>query len=208
MTHSNASKMLFLPGAGASPDFWRPLGDRLPDDRPKVYFGWPGLGHQPSDPSINSVDDLVTLVEGQMGEAPVDVLAQSMGGFVALKLILRNPSKVRRLVLSVTSGGVDATARAGALHDWRVDYRRNFPNAASWISEDRTDLTGQLGHVTCPTLLLFGDADPISPPFVGERLAALLPNTRLEIIRGGDHDLVATRVDEVLPLIARHLGGK
>jgi pimeloyl-ACP methyl ester carboxylesterase len=205
MTPSNASKLLFLPGAGGSPDFWRPLGDRLPDDRPKFYFGWPGLGNQPSDPSINSVDDLVALVEAQMGEAPVDVLAQSMGGVVALKLVLRNPSRIRRLVLSVTSGGVNAAGRAAALHDWRVEYRRNFPNAARWISEDRTDLTGQLGRVTCPALLLFGDADPISPPFVGERLAALLPDARLEIIRGADHDLVATRVDEVLPLIVRHL---
>lgn len=205
MTPSNTSKLLFLPGAGASPAFWRPLGDRLSDDRPKIYLGWPGLGNQPSDPSINGIDDLVTLVEAQMDEDPVDVLAQSMGGVVALKLVLRNPSRVRRLVLSVTSGGVDATDRAAALHDWRVDYRRNYPNAAPWISEDRTDLTRQLGRVTCPALLLFGDADPISPPIVGERLAALLPNAHLEIIRGGDHDLVVTRVDKVLPLIERHL---
>ncbi|MBS0541123.1 MAG: alpha/beta fold hydrolase [Proteobacteria bacterium] len=198
-------KLLFLPGAGASPTFWRPLGDRLLARRPRAYLGWPGLGNQPADPAVNGLDDLVTLVEAHMADGPVDILAQSMGGVVALKTVLRNPGKVRRLVLSVTSGGVDAAARAAALHDWRADYRRSFPNAAPWIGGDRTDLTDRIGTIACPTLLLFGDADPISPPFVGERLASLLPNARLEIVRGGDHDLVAKRVDDVLPLVERHL---
>jgi pimeloyl-ACP methyl ester carboxylesterase len=54
-------------------------------------------------------------------------------------------------------------------------------------------------------LLLFGDADPISPPFVGRRLLELLPNARLVVVRGGDHSLVANRVDEVLPLVEQHL---
>lgn len=198
-------KLLFLPGAGASPTFWRPLGDRLLAGRPRAYLGWPGLGNQPADPAVNGIDDLVTLVEAQMRDGPVDILAQSMGGVVALKTVLRNPKKVRRLVLSVTSGGVDAAVRASALHDWRADYRRNFPNAAPWIGSDRTDLTDRIGTIACPALLLFGAADPISPPFVGERLASLLPNARLEIVRGGDHDLVSKRVDDVLPLVERHL---
>jgi pimeloyl-ACP methyl ester carboxylesterase len=197
--------LLFLPGAGASPDFWRPLADRLPADWPRRHLGWPGLGDQPAHPDVNSLDDLVRLVEARMGDGPADVLAQSMGGVVALKVALRNPGKVRRLVLSVTSGGVDAAARAGALHDWRETYQRNFPLAAAWIRADDTDLTRQLAGIACPVLLLFGDADPIAPPLVGERLAALLPNARLHVVTGGDHDLVVNRADEVAPLISKHL---
>jgi pimeloyl-ACP methyl ester carboxylesterase len=198
--------VFFLPGAAGSPLFWRPLGDRLPADRPKVYFGWPGLGDQPADRSVNSLDDLVAVVEGRLGRAPVDLLAQSMGGVVAVKLALKRPDAIRRMVLSVTSGGVDAAARARALHDWRVDYRGQHPNAAPWIYADGPDLTGEIHRIACPVLLLFGDADPIAPPFVGERLNSLLPDARLAIIRGGDHSLVANRVDEVLPLVAQHLG--
>jgi pimeloyl-ACP methyl ester carboxylesterase len=198
--------LFFLPGAGASPLFWRPLGDRLPSDRPKTYFGWPGLANQPPDPTVNSLDDLVALVEARLGREPVDLLAQSMGGVVAVKLALRRPNAIRRMVLSVTSGGVDAAVRARAQHDWRSDYRREHPEAMHWITDDSiSDLTSEIPRIACPVLLLFGDADPISPPFVGERLAELLPNARLVVIPGGDHSLVANRVNEVLPLVERHL---
>lgn len=197
--------LVFLPGAGASPDFWRPLADRLPRDWPRRHLGWPGLGEEPADPEVNALDDLVRLVETAMGDGPADLLAQSMGGVVAIKVALRNPGKVRRLVLSVTSGGVDAAARAAAFHDWRAAYPQTFPNAAAWIAEDRTDLTDQIPAIACPALLLFGDADPIAPPFVGDRLAGLLPNARLQVVRGGDHDLVVSRADEVAPLIREHL---
>ncbi len=94
---------MFLPGAGGDPAFWRPVGDRLPADWDKVYFGWPGLGDQPPDPDVRDFDDLTALVEAQLGDAPVDILAQSMGGAIAIVLALRHPARVRRLVLSVTS---------------------------------------------------------------------------------------------------------
>jgi len=38
----SSRKILFLPGAGGSPAFWRPVADRLPAGWTKVHFGWPG----------------------------------------------------------------------------------------------------------------------------------------------------------------------
>jgi len=35
------TKILFLPGSGASPDFWKPAGEKLPAAWSKHYFGWP-----------------------------------------------------------------------------------------------------------------------------------------------------------------------
>jgi surfactin synthase thioesterase subunit len=55
-------RLLFLPGAGADPAFWRPLGDRLPATWEKVYFGWPGLGAQPPSPDVNGLEDWVSSV--------------------------------------------------------------------------------------------------------------------------------------------------
>ncbi|HEV3494643.1 MAG TPA: alpha/beta hydrolase, partial [Reyranella sp.] len=127
--------ILFLPGAGASPDFWKPVGDRLPEAWPKEYFGWPGLGDQPHDPAIKGIDDLLRLVSSRMDE-PVDLVAQSMGGVLAARLALEQPDRVRRLVLTVTSGGVNMAGLGAA--DWRADYRRSFPNAAGWITEARS----------------------------------------------------------------------
>ena len=112
------TKVLFLPGSGASPDFWQPAGDLLPAEWPKEYFGWPGLGRQPHDPAIKGLDDLIAMVVAKMDE-PVDLVAQSMGGVIAARIALAHPQLVRRLVLTVTSGGVDM-ARFGA-SDWRVE---------------------------------------------------------------------------------------
>lgn len=165
--------LFFLPGVGADPDFWRPLGDRLPADWRKTYFGWPGLGDQPVDPGINSYDDLIGLVEAQLPEYPVDVLAQSMGGAIALSLALRRPDRIRKLVLAVTSGGMDMTAFGAT--DWRLDYRHEFPEAAEWIMAGKPDISNRLSEINQPALLIWGM--PIrSVPWPWENI---LPNAYL-----------------------------
>jgi len=113
------SKVLFLPGSGASPDFWKPVGAHLPKAWTKEYFGWPGLGDQPHDPAITSFDDLIRLVDAKI-DGPVDLVAQSMGGVIAANIALARPDVVRRLVMTVTSGGVDM-ASFGAV-DWRPSF--------------------------------------------------------------------------------------
>jgi pimeloyl-ACP methyl ester carboxylesterase len=194
--------ILFLPGSGASPDFWKPVGSRLPAAWPKEFFGWPGLGHEPHDPAITGLDDLIAMVVARMTE-PVNLVAQSMGGVIAARIALAQPNLVRRLVLTVTSGGVDM-ARFGA-SDWRADYRRSFPNAAAWIYEPRAASPLPVEGITAPTLLLWGDDDPISPVTVGQHLKRQLPDARLHVVKGGGHDLARTHADEVAPLIERHL---
>ena len=195
--------ILFLPGSGASPDFWKPVGTRLPGPWSKHYFGWPGLGHQPHDPAITGIDDLIAMVVARM-TGPVDLVAQSMGGVIAARIALEHPRLVRRLVLTVTSGGVDMTALGAS--DWRPDYRRSFPKAAPWILERTVAVPLPVERIAQPTLLLWGDADPISPVAVGDHLAQRLPNARLHVVKGGGHDLVETHAEEVTPLIERHLG--
>lgn len=197
------AKILFLPGAGGSADFWKPVGDRLPAEWPKHYCGWPGLGDQPHDPAVRSVDDLVRLVTARLDE-PVDLVAQSMGGVIAVHVALAHPTLVRRLVLCVTSGGVDMTGLGAA--DWRPDYRKSFPNAAAWITSMAASPGLPVERIVAPTLLIWGDADAISPVAVGRHLEARLPQARLEVVPGGNHDVAATHADLVAGLIARHLG--
>jgi 2-hydroxy-6-oxonona-2,4-dienedioate hydrolase len=197
--------MLFLPGAGASATFWRPVADRLDPARIRHFFAWPGLGNEPLDPGIRGVDDLVAMVLAELDE-PADLIAQSLGGLVALRAALAAPHKIRRLVLTATSGGVAVHDLGGS--DWRLDYRRAFPNAASWITQDiriREDLSSRLTSINAPSLLIWGDSDPISPLSVGHRLHQLLAYADFHVVRGGAHDLAQTHAEQIAPRIADHL---
>jgi len=85
-------------------------------------------------------------------DTPADLIAQSLGGVIALRVALVAPEKVRRLVLAVTSGGIPMTDHGAA--DWRGDYRRTFPRAASWILDAPADISPRLDRISQPALLL------------------------------------------------------
>ena len=193
------TKTLFLPGAGASASFWQPIADLA--GLYGAFFAWPGLGNEPATPDVNGIDDLVAMVLDHMDE-PVNIVAQSMGGLVAVKAALVAPEKLSRLVLAVTSTGVPVAELGGS--NWQSDYYRAYPHAAQWIGEASEDLSDQIMSIEAPTLLLWGDSDPISPVAVGERLLSLLPNANLHVGRGGDHDLAQPHTPAVANLIKRH----
>jgi pimeloyl-ACP methyl ester carboxylesterase len=89
----------------------------------------------------------------------------------------------------------------------RTEFWANYPGLPDWFTSYREDLTSSLSALRIPTLLLWGDADPISPVKVGRRLAAVLPQAELHVIPGGDHDVACTFAGRVAPLIDRHLSG-
>jgi pimeloyl-ACP methyl ester carboxylesterase len=198
-------RVFFLPGASGDPDFWLPLGDLLPASWEKVYFAWPGLGNCQHDPTVNGFNDLVSLVEKKLGDVPVDILAQSMGGLVGARIAIRHPANVHRLVFSATTIGGPRAADYGA-DDWRPDYRRDYPNAEQWISDRKLDITNDPGRITQPTLLLFSDSDQICPLPIGEKLAALIPDARLEVVHGRDHGFVRDYPTDVIEAVRLHLG--
>lgn len=192
---------MFLPGASGNRELWRRVGEGLSHPGPRVYWGWPGFGGMPGDPSVNGLSDLAARVVAAI-TGPTVLFAQSMGGIIALRTALAVPDQVRALVLSVTSGGIDV-ASLGAV-DWRVAMPDD-PTLPPWFRDAREDLSAELGRVQIPTLLLWGDADPLSPPAVGRRLAELLPRAELVVVPGGEHDLAQARSADVLPHIERHL---
>ncbi len=165
-------------------------------------LSWPGLGDEPAHPDICGLDDLVRLVVDQLGEQ-TDIVAQSMGGLVAVRAALAAKGRVRRLVLTATSGGLDVAALGAS--DWRDTYRRAYPRASSWITTVQQDLTPDLSKIAAPTLLIWGDADPISPLAVGQRLQTLLPAATLRVVAGGEHDFAQTHALRTARWIEAHL---
>jgi len=125
-----------------------------------------------------------------------------MGGIVAARIALARPEVVRRLVLCVTSGGVDMDRFDAA--DWRTDYRQRFPNS-TWITEPRVAAELPVERIKAPTLLIWGDRDRISPLAVGKHLETRIPGARLHVVPGGDHDVAKTHAAQVAAQIERHL---
>lgn len=150
---TSSHRVFFLPGASGDGRFWHPVAERLPAAWDKTFFDWPGLGRVPSRPDVNSLDDLALLVLCQAGTGPVDLVAQSMGGVVAMTVALAHPERVRRIVLTATSAGIDITPFEP--EDWRSEYAPEFPDAASWILTERPNLSARLSSVTAPTLLVW-----------------------------------------------------
>lgn len=130
------------------------------------------------------------------------MFAQSMGGVIALLTALAKPTLVTRLVLATTSGGVDVAALGG--RNWRAEFRAANPHVPGWFETERWDLSERLSELRIPVLLLWGDADPISPVEVGEHLKRLLPQAELVVLAGGTHDLVMERAAELVPHIEHH----
>ncbi len=198
----SSESLLFLPGASGNTEFWKPVASRLGHRGTQRFLAWPGFGGVASEPDVNGISDLVTRVVREI-DGPVALLAQSMGGIIAVQAALEKPDLVRHLVLSVTSGGIDI-ASLGA-EDWRPAFLEANPGAPRWFSDERADLSQRISAIAIPVLLLWGDADPISPVAVGRRLLELLPHAELVVVPGGTHDLVAERAAEVAPRIDRYL---
>ena len=196
-------RVLFLPGASGDGRFWHPVAERLPGSWEKTFVDWPGLGHVPSRSDVRGLTDLARLVQDRAGAGPVDLVAQSMGGVVAALVALARPEAVRRIVLTATSAGIDVAPFSP--EDWRPEYVAEYPHAATWIREERPDLSPRLASVAAPTLLVWSDADPISPVGVGRRLAELLPRAELVVLPVAGHMFARDRAELVAPHVLRHL---
>jgi len=195
--------IVFLPGAGGRASFWAPVAERLRHLAPQVLVGWPGFGDEPLVPGFGSLDDLFRWLRGRLPSGPVHVVAQSMGGVVALRLALEEPGRVASLVLAATSGGVNAAALGGT--DWRAEYRAELPNVPDWFERDVTDLTDRLHLISAPTLILYGDADPICPQAIAELLERRIGSARVVRVHGGTHTFAQERPGEVALAIEAHL---
>ena len=195
--------VVFLPGAGGSHDYWSPVARRLSLDSEPILLGWPGFSDTPPDSRIRSLTDLVDYVIERLS-GPACIVAQSMGGVVAILLTLRRPDLVLQLVLCGTSGGIDMSRFQPV--EWRDDYRSDLPESApNWFLDDRTDVTTEIPSIACPVLLIWGSEDLISPPAVGHHLESLLPDARLVVVEGAGHMLTEDQPEAIAGHIQRFL---
>ncbi|MFC5548120.1 alpha/beta fold hydrolase [Massilia aerilata] len=201
---SESRNVIFLPGVSGDGGFWKGVGGLLPAAWNKRYLDWPGLGRQPASPDVNGFADLLALAEAAL-DRPAAIVAQSMGGIIATQLALKHPRLVTQLVLVATSGGMDVSVFGAA--DWRADFVQAYPDTPAWALNEKPDLGAQFAQIVAPTLLLWGDDDPISPVAIGRHLAAAIPKAELQRIPGGRHSMGADLPQLLAPRIEAHIAG-
>ena len=159
-------------------------------------------------------DELVDRIARRFADlSPATYIGHSLGGLLSVRLAARHPETVDRLVL-VAPAGIPGRSAAGSvvplasallhagplfLPRLAVDTLRSGPAnvlvaGARLLADDvRPDLTA----VQAPTLLLWGDRDPLIPPDHAQEFLNALPDARLELIAGASHMPMLERPSEV-----------
>jgi pimeloyl-ACP methyl ester carboxylesterase len=142
----------------------------------------------------------------------VHLLGNSLGGHVALIHVLKNPERIRSIILTGSSGLFESAM--GDTYPKRGDYDyikkkteltfydpkiatkelvdevyeivNNRIKAIKIIalakSAIRNNLGEELNQIKQPALLIWGSNDSITPPFVGREFQRLIPNSELHFI--------------------------
>jgi poly(3-hydroxyoctanoate) depolymerase len=196
------SKLLFLPGASGNTNFWRPVSDLITHQSERVFLGWPGIGATPAHEGDTSIDAFVARTVAEIDQ-PTALIAQSMGGVIAILAAHQRPKRVTHLVLAALSGGVD-TIGLGA-KDWRPQESERTAESEFVFVNFTASLQSELIAFKGKTLLLWGDSDLVSPVQVGQHVASLVSGSKLFVIPKGGHGFANTHAADVAQHINEHL---
>lgn len=159
--------------------------------------------------------DPVTWLARRVDELDEPVLVgHSLGGLVCAAAAAREPDAVRALVLIAPAGlpvgrslfsfGLplaDALRLAGARFLPRVTTDAMRAGPLSLLVGARyalaANLEPELARVAAPTLLMWGERDPILPRPLAQRWEAALPHARLVVLEGVGHVPLVERPDAV-----------
>lgn len=235
--HGSGRPLIVLPGGYMTVEAMGAIIPALAETRQVIGVELQGHGHTADiDRPLSyelMADDIAALIK-HLGYKQVDVLGYSLGGGVALQTASRHPEVVRRLVIvsaayqrtgwfpevleGMASMSVDAMSGI-PMHD---EYLRISPQPERWplfVTKMRellgtdSDWTEEVAAFKMPTLIVFGDADSISPAHIVKMFELLgggkkdggwgeIPHSpQLAILPGTTHFTVINRTDLLLPIV-------
>jgi pimeloyl-ACP methyl ester carboxylesterase len=170
-----------------------------------------------------------------MGFKSIHLMGNSLGGHVALVHVLKHPEKIKSLILTGSSGlfenGMgDTYPKRGDYEYIRKKTEMTFydPSVATKELVDevfeitnnrlkvikiialaksaiRHNMGEELNKIKQPTLLIWGNNDIITPPFVGEEFHKLIPNSELHFIDKCGHAPMMEVPDEFNKILEQFL---
>ena len=162
--------------------------------------------------SVGGLEKFVHKFLEQQDYKNINLLGNSLGGHVALMHVLRHPERIRSIILTGSSGlfesGMgDTYPKRGDYEYIRKKTELTFYDPAVATKElvdevyetvnirlkaikiialaksaIRNNLGEELNQIMQPALLIWGNNDAITPPFVGKEFQRLIPNSELHFI--------------------------
>ena len=137
------------------------------------------------------------------GAERVSVVGHSLGGLASARLAARHPGRVDRLVLAAPVGMPTGRRVTGHALPLAMAVMRTRPRLVPELARDalrtgpaslirgaleatRADLRADLVRLRAPTLLVWGERDPLVPPAT-DAWRAGLPAARVVVLEGAGH---------------------
>jgi pimeloyl-ACP methyl ester carboxylesterase len=189
--------VVLVHGLAGSWRWWRHIAPELAREHTVHVVDLPR--RQALDP-----DELVDRIADRFDSiGPATYVGHSLGGLLSVRLAARHPETVSRLVL-VAPAGIPGRSPAGSILPLGsalvragpgffprlvVDTLRSGPLAVmvAGVRVLSHDVRPDLAAVRAPTLLLWGERDPLIPRDHAHDFLAALPDARLELIPGAAH---------------------
>jgi len=226
--------LLFIHGAGGTHRHWGyQLQGLKKANRYAVDLPGHGRSEGSGQTSIKGYAELILQFLNNVGLAEVTLVGHSMGGAIAQYLALEHARRVERLVLVGTGARLrvlpsflegllnDFPATVEAMLGWA--YSSETPDSVirvgqeEWLDNDpqvvhddfaacdEFDVMGRLSEVKCPTLVVCGEVDRLSPPKYAHFLKDNIPRARLALVPHAGHMVMLERPEVVNQAIEQFL---
>jgi len=236
--------VLCLHGLFGASEHWEAAVEALAPRCRAMALTLPIFDTPPDDLSVMGLRAHVEAFMDAERVPPAIVVGNSLGGHVALDLALHAPERVRGLVLSGSSGLFERSFTRGVPHRPTAEFVRGkmtevFHDPAmitpEWVEEIRArvarrsyvlrvlqisrsarryNLEDRLHEIHCPTLLVWGAEDCVTPRDIAIRFLDGIPSATLRLVPECGHapmlehpEAFARAVEEFLDSFAQEAAG-